>query len=148
MLLLKDHSGRCLEKLDSDLQSESSLKPFNIAYSMELKMSFQNDIQCCFVSEIMKNITARLPDKDTGIIACYGAFNRSQLPPTSENTMEIQHGEAEIHRLREHYGVGDSPLINSYDLMTEWVDLRVYVILNCRTKSVREVIKLLAKSIS
>ena len=60
--------------------------------------------------------------------------------------MEIHYGEAEIRRLRKHYGVGDSPLINFDDLMTEWVDLRVCMILKCRTKSMREIIQLLAKS--
>lgn len=36
--------------------------------------------------------------------------------------------------LGEHYGVGDHPIINPENLLTEWVDLRVNVILNCCMK--------------
>ena len=59
--------------------------------------------------------------------------------------MELQYGEKEMRKLGEHYGIGESPPINCDDLLTEWFDLRVYMILNCRSKSMREMLPLLAK---
>ena len=94
---------------------------------------------------MIENIKECLPDKDTGIIAAFGAFNPSQLPLTPEEAMEKQYGEKEICELGEHYGVGDSPPINCDELLTEWFDLRVYMILNCRSKSMSEMLSLLAK---
>ena len=99
----------------------------------------------CFVSELIENITERFPDKDTGIIGAFGVFNPSHLPLTSEEAMEKQYGEKEIRELGERYGIGDSPPINCDDLLTEWFDLRVYMILNCRSKSMKEMLPLLAK---
>ena len=124
---------------------QSSLAAFDISYSTELKESFKKDIQQCFVSELIENITERLPDKDTGIIAAFGVFNPSQLPLTSEEAMVKQYGEKEIRELGEHYGIGDSPPINCDALLTEWFDMRVYMILNCQSKSMREMLPLLAK---
>ena len=49
--------------------------------------------------------------------------------------MERQYGEKEIRELGEHYRVGDSPPINCEELLTEWFDLRVYIILYCCSKS-------------
>ena len=85
---------------------------------------------------MIENIKEHFPDKDTGIIPAFGAFNPSQLPLTPEEAMEKQYGEKEIHELGEHYGVGDSPPINCDELLTERFDLRVNMILNCRSKSV------------
>jgi len=45
--------------------------------------------------------------------------------------------EAEIHTPGEHYGIGNSPLIISNDLLTEWVNLCAYMIL----KTVAQVIE-------
>ena len=45
--LYREHAGPTLSRLDSDLLSDSSLKPFDVACSDEAKMKFQSDIQCC-----------------------------------------------------------------------------------------------------
>ena len=59
--------------------------------------------------------------------------------------MEKQYGEKEIREFGEHYGVGDSPPINCEELLTEWFDLRVYMILNCCSKSMSERLSLFTK---
>ena len=137
---LKEQPGPCLRKLDNDLQS--SLAQFAISCSAEVKDSFKKEVQERFVTELIENIKEHLPDKDTGITAAFGVFNPSQLPLTPEKAMEKQYGEKEIRELGEHHGVGDSPPINCEELLTEWFDLRVYMILNCRCKSMSEMLSL------
>jgi hypothetical protein len=48
-----------------------------------------------------------------------------------EDATENCYGEEFVKKLGEHYGIGDSPIVSSDDLLCEWIDLRIYLILNC-----------------
>ena len=51
-----------------------------------------------------------------------------------------------MQKLCEHYGSGDTPIVDSDELSTEWFDLRIYFINNCSILSIKDVLTLLAKS--
>ena len=107
--------------------------------------SFNSEIQQCSVSELIDNIKECLPDKDTGIIAAFGIFDPLQLPLASDDATKKHYGEEQIRHLGGHYGIGDSPPINRDDLLTEWFALRVYMIHNCQSNSMKEMLPLLAR---
>ena len=54
------------------------------------------------------------------------------------------YGEKEIEELAEHYGVGDSPLISSENLKSEWLDFRIYMLSNCTKMTMKELLSSLA----
>ena len=51
-----------------------------------------------------------------------------------------------MQKLGEHYTSGDTPIVDSDELSTEWFDLRIYLINNCSTLSIKDVLILFAKS--
>ena len=52
-----------------------------------------------------------------------------------------------MQELGRHYGQlqGDSPFIDSEQLMEEWSDLRVCISLHCSSKTMKEMLQILAK---
>lgn len=74
-------------------------------------------------------------------------LNPLKLPDTVEEAAECHYGEEDVQKLGDHYGIGDgAPIITSADqLSAEWLDLRVYLILNCTNLSTKNVLSLLAK---
>ena len=69
------------------------------------------------------------------------------LPQTPEEAVHSKYGETNVQELGRHYGQlqGDSPLIDSEQLMEEWSDLSVYMSLHCSSKTMKEMLQILAK---
>ena len=57
-----------------------------------------------------------------------------------------KYGEQEVQEIGKHYGSRDSHFITSSDLVLEWPELRTYMILNCATITMNEMLKSLADS--
>ena len=55
-----------------------------------------------------------------------------------------KYGETEAEELGEKYGVGDSPIIFCDDLKSEWLDFRIYMLLNCGKMSMKDPLTSLA----
>jgi len=126
--------------LDTDLKS--SLSAFNISYNAESLNTFQKQTQVKFVDALISHIQNRLPD--TGKLASFSIFNPKDLPESSEKACKEQYGEDKVTHLGELYGNGEPPLIFKVGLSHEWTNLRVYMILHCKNKSMKEMLKLLA----
>ena len=78
--------------------------------------------------------------------ARFEVLNPLKLPGTGEEAAQNHYGEESVQKLGEHYGSGDTPIVDSDELSTEWFDLRIYLINNCSTLSIKDVLTLLAKS--
>ena len=138
--LLSDQTGYLARKLDSDLSS--SLAPFDIRHSPEMKHRFQQHILQKFLHSVVQNIKDRFPD--TSIYANFKVLTPINLPQTAEEAVEIRYGEKEVQKLGQQYGIGDQPFIHSEELMLEWSDLRTYMILNCASKTMIEMLEMLS----
>ena len=121
---------------------KSSLSSFNISYNVESLKMFQQQTQVKFIDALITHIQNRLPD--TGKLATFSVFNPKDLPGTSEKASEDHYGEDKVAHLGELYGNGELPLISKVGLSHEWTNLRVYMILHCKNKSMKEMLKLLA----
>lgn len=141
---LVDNPGVYMKKLDSDI--DSSLSDFGVSHTTESKERFKRAIQNPFVSTLISNIKERLPD--TGIFAAFSFLDPVKLPDTAEKAREDNYGENCIQLLGNHYGMGEAPIINKDELLGEWHSLRVYMINECRSKSLKEMLKILAKQTS
>ena len=69
-----------------------------------------------------------------------------KLPGTCEEAARTHYGEDSVEKLGEHYGSGDTPVVDKEELSTEWFDLRIYLINNCSAVTLKDVLILLAKS--
>ena len=134
--LLKQQDGMFAKQLESDLSS--SLAPFSIHHSSEMKERFQRCILQNFLQVLTQNIKQRFPD--TGMYANFEILNPGKLPQTAELGMEHEYGEKAVEELGKFYGIGDTPLVDSEMLNVEWCDLRTYMILNYRNKTMKEVL--------
>ena len=126
--------------LNTDL--ESTLAPYNIPHSPKATSMFLNNIQKPFLMALIENINERLPDTD--IFSNFDILNPLKLPATSQEMATENYGEKEIKELAEQYGVGDSPLISSENLRSEWLDLRIYMLSNCTKMTMKELLSSLA----
>ena len=70
-------------------------------------------------------------------------MNPLKLPGTAEEAAQSHFGEKSVKKLANHYGSGDTPIVNSDLLENEWYDLRIYLIINCSTLSLKDVLTLL-----
>ena len=131
-----------MKKLNTDLKS--SLSAFNISYNAESLNTFQRQTQVKFVNALIAHVQNRLPD--TGKLASFSVFNPKDLPESSEKASEEQYGEDKVTHLGELYGNGEPPLISKVGVLHEWANLRVYMILHCKTKSIKEMLKAAGKS--
>ena len=139
LTLLLTRDGIFLGKLDNDLSS--SLSSFDITNGgPETKCRFQTQIRKPF---LIRNINERLPD--TVIFANFEVLNPLKLPGITEEAAETHYGEVDVQKLGDHYGIGDAPIISSDDVFSEWLDLRLYLILNCSKFTMKDVLNLLAK---
>ena len=138
--LLSGQTGYFARKQDSDLSS--SLAPFDIRHSPEMKHRFQQHILQKFLYSVVQNIKDRFPD--TRIYANFKVLTPINLPQTAEEAGEIRYGEKEVQNLGQQYGIGDQPFIHSEELMLEWSDLRIYMILNCASKTTIEMLEMLS----
>ena len=84
---------------------------------------FLNKIQKPFLIALVENIKERLPDNT--IFSNFDILNPFKLPATSQEMATENYGEKEIAEVAEHYGIGDSPLISSEILKSEWLDFRI-----------------------
>ena len=126
--------------MNTDL--ESTLAPHNIPHSPEATSMFLNNVQKPFLIALIENINERLPD--TGIFSNFDILNPLKLPATSQEMATENYGEKEIEELAEHYGVGDSPLISSENLKSEWLDFRIYMLSNCTKMTMKKLLSSLA----
>ena len=139
--LFTDNPGVNLKKLDTDL--ENSLAVFDIPHSSEVKERFQRLIQQPFVTQLFNNIEERLPD--TGVFASFSFLDPGKLPETVEQASASNYGEAAVQALGDHYGIGDTPLVDKDQVVSEWQNLRVFLINECATNSMKEVLNMLGK---
>jgi hypothetical protein len=137
---LNSHPGENFNQLDSDLTS--TLAPYNISHSPEATRRFYDQIQRPFLNALIENIKERLPD--TNMFSNFEIFNPLKLPDTVENMCKEKYGEAEVEELGEKYGVGESPIVSSDDLKSEWLDFRIYMLSNCGKISMKGVLTSLA----
>lgn len=107
------------------------------------KQAFRTQILKQFIEVLTSNIKERLPD--TGLFSDFDILNPLKLPKTAEEAAESHYGEVSVQNLGNHYGIGDASIINSDELSSEWLDLRVYLILNCSSLRMKDVLCLLAK---
>ena len=91
---------------------------------------------------LIENINERLPD--TTIFSNFDILNPFKLPATSQEMATKNYGEKEIAELAEHYGIGDSPLILSDNLKSEWLDFGIYMLSNYTKMTMKELLTLLA----
>ena len=137
--LLLHTDGEYMAKLDSELAT--SLASSGITHQGSgAEQDFRTQILKRFIEAITNNIKERFPD--TGIFSDFDILNPLKLPSTVEEAAESHYGEENVRKLGDHYGVGD---ISSEELSSEWVDLRVYLILNCSNLSMKDILCLLAK---
>ena len=139
-LISNPEVGENFRNLNTDL--ESTLAPHNIPHSPEATSMFLNNVQKPFLIALIENINERLPD--TGIFSNFDILNPLKLPATSQEMATENYGEKEIEELAEHYGVGDSPLISSENLKSEWLDFRIYMLSNCTKMTMKELLSSLA----
>ena len=104
--------------MNTDLKS--TLAPYNILHSPEATTMFLKNIQKPFLMALIENINERLPNTD--IFSHFDIINPLKLPVTSQEMATENYREKEIKELAEHDGVGDSPLISSDNLKSEWLD--------------------------
>ena len=140
--LLTTQSGCYSRQLDSDLLS--SLAPFDIRHSPEMKRRFQQCIPQKFLNALIENIKNRFPD--TKVYTKFEVLSPNKLSNTAEEAVGSKYGEQEVQEIGKHYGSRDSPSISSSDLVLEWPELRTYMILNCATITMNEMLKSLADS--
>ena len=139
-LLSDQAAGVFARRLDSDLLF--SLAAFDIRHSPEMKQSFQRRVLHKFVDALVKNIKNRFPD--TSLYASFKILNPENLPQTAEEAVERSYGEREVRNLGTQYGIGDPPFILSEEIISEWFDLRTYMILNCSSKTMTEMLQMLS----
>ena len=75
-----------------------------------------------------------------------GFLNPLKLPGTAEETAQSHYGEESVQKLGEHYGSGDTPIVDKEELLPEWFDARIYLVSNCSIMSMKDVLTLLTKS--
>ena len=82
-----------------------------------------------FVTKLVQNI--RDCFFDTDIFSQSNISDPKCLPKTPDEAMETNYGRTQVQKLADHYGAGDTPIIDPEQLMMEWSEHRVYTILNC-----------------
>ena len=135
--------GEFLNKLNHDLSS--SLASFDISSrASDPKQHFKSTVREPFLTALINNIRERLPN--TEFFARFEVLNPLKLSGTAEEAAQSHYGEESVQKLGEHYGSGDTPIVDKEELSTEWFDARIYLISNCSTMSMKDVLTLLAKS--
>ena len=140
--LLLHTDGEYMTKFGSDLTT--SLASSGITHGGDgAKQTFHTQIVKRLIEALISNIKEQLPD--TGIFSDFDVLNPLKFPATTEEAAETHYGEPSVQKLGDHYCVGDATIISSDELSSEWLDLRVYLILNCSNFCMKDVLCLLAK---
>ena len=125
--------------------NHASLASFDISSrASDPKQHFNFTIREPFLTALINNIRERLPD--TEFFAKFEVLNPLKLPGTAEEAAQSHYGEESVQKLGEHYGSGDTPIVDKEELSTEWFDPIIYLISNCSTMSMKDVLALLVKS--
>ena len=139
---LRDTPGDYLKSLDSILKT--TLKDWNINMSEAALVSFKCNIQKVYVDVLLENITNRFPD--AGIISAFSIFDPLKLPVSEERAQQERYGESSLNTLVELYGSGTSPIVSSVDAKNEWEVFVIYMIQNCKSFKMKDVLVLLASN--
>ena len=67
----------------------------------------------------------------------------SKLPLSPNKAAEAQYGNDNLETLISHYGNRDSPLVFSDDIKAEWEAFVIYMINNCKIKTMRDILQML-----
>ena len=126
-----DNLTPSLSKLDEDL--DTSLHVLGITVTPTKKVNFQTHIQKKYVKALEEQLQNRFPNME--LLDSFCIFNPSQLDANALSRLQI---------LIDHYGQGDTPLVEEDALRVEWELFRVLLGSTYKDMSHNQVLKLVA----
>ena len=126
----KDNPTPSLSKLDEDL--DTFLQGLGITVTPTKKVNFQTHIQK-YVKSLEEQLQNQFPDME--LLDSFCIFNPCQLDTNALSRLQI---------LIDHYGQGDTPLVEENALRVEWEQFRVLLGSTYKDMSHNQVLKLMA----
>ena len=141
---LRSIPGEHLSSLDQVISSD--LKEWKVNVNDGIKNTFNTTICQPYIDALVNNISRRF--SDAGIISAFSIFDPSKLPLSPNEAAEAEYGNDSLETLITHYGSGDSPQVSSDDTKVEWEIFVIFMINNCKTKTMRDVLQMLLQNVT